>query len=55
MLLTAQLKLLPSPAQANALSRTLAAFNSACDYISGVAWDSRTFRQFDLHKLCYRH
>jgi putative transposase len=54
MHLTAQLKLLPSAAQADALSRTLIAFNAACDYISKIAWESKTFRQFDLHKLCYR-
>jgi len=54
MHLTAQLKLKPTEAQAVALRRTLGAFNSACDYISGVAWTSRTFRQFDIHKLCYR-
>src|ERR1035438_7934858 len=54
MHLTAQLKLLPSIGQAAGLTRTLAAFNAACDYISAVAWDSKTFRQFDLHKLCYR-
>src|SRR3954471_8959314 len=54
MRLTAQLKLLPTPEQAAALQRTLAAFNAACEYISGVAWASKTFRQFDLHKLCYR-
>jgi putative transposase len=52
--LTAQLKLQPSAAQAAALADTLAATNAACDYISATAWDSKTFRQFDLHKLCYR-
>ena len=54
MNLTAQLKLEPTAEQAFALSRTLVASNAACDYISGVAWDSKTFRQFDLHRLCYR-
>ena len=54
MNLTAQLKLEPSVDQAAALCRTLVASNAACDYISGVAWDSKTFRQFDLHRLCYR-
>jgi len=52
--LTAQLKLEPTAEQAAALSRTLVASNAACDYISGVAWDSKSFRQFDLHRLCYR-
>ena len=54
MYLTAQLKLLPSADQSAALARTLVAFNAACDYSSGVAWDSKTFRQFDLHALVYR-
>ena len=54
MNLTAQLKLEPTAEQGAALSRTLAACNAACDYISGVAWESKTFRQFDLHRLCYR-
>jgi putative transposase len=52
--LTAQLKLEPTTEQADALARTLLACNAACDYISGAAWDSNTFRQFDLHRLCYR-
>jgi putative transposase len=52
--LTAQLKLAPTASQAAELARTLVASNAACDYISGVAWDSKTFRQFDLHRLCYR-
>jgi len=51
---TAQLKLGPTATQASALARTLVACNAACDAISTVAWDSKTFRQFDLHKLCYR-
>lgn len=54
MNLTAQLKLEPTADQAFALRRTLVASNAACDYISGVAWELKTFRQFDLHRLCYR-
>jgi len=50
---TIQLKLLPTPAQADALTRTLAAANAACDYISQVAWDARTFGQFPIHRLTY--
>jgi IS605 OrfB family transposase len=51
--LTAQLKLLPTPEQANALRRTLEAANAACDYISRIAWDTKTFGKFDLQKVCY--
>jgi len=52
--LTAQLKLKPTATQAVALARTLAGCNAACDKISAAAWDSNTFRQFDLHAACYR-
>ena len=54
MPLTAQLKLQPTPAQADALRRTLERANAACNYLSECAWTTQTFRQFDLHKLCYR-
>ena len=51
--LTIQLKLLPTPDQADALTRTLVTANAACDYISQVAWESRTFGKFALQKACY--
>src|ERR687886_438682 len=54
MKLTVQPKLIPSPEQADALRRTLEAANAACDYISQVAWESKTFRQFAIHKLTYQ-
>jgi len=54
MKLSVQLKLLPTPEQADALTRTLAAANAACDYISQVAWETKTFRQFAVHKLVYQ-
>ena len=53
MKLTAQVKLRPTPAQARALVRTLEAANAACNYISGVAWETRTFGKFALQKACY--
>jgi IS605 OrfB family transposase len=53
MKLIAQIKLLPTPEQAQALRQTLEVANSACNYISTQAWDSKTFRQFPLHKLTY--
>jgi putative transposase len=53
MKLTAQLKLLPTPEQADALKRTLEAANAACDYISTVAWETHTFGKFALQKRCY--
>jgi putative transposase len=51
--LTAQLKLLPTLEQADALRRTLEAANAACDYISRIAWDTKTFGKFALQKVCY--
>src|SRR5215212_5574294 len=54
MRLTVQLKLLPTPEQAESLTRTLVTANAACDYISQVAWESRTFRQFPIHRLTYQ-
>jgi putative transposase len=54
MKLIAQLKLLPTPKQADALKRTIETANAACDYISTVAWQTRTFGKFALQKLCYQ-
>jgi len=54
MHLTAQVKLQCSPEQSDALRRTLEAANAASNRISERAWETKTFRQFDLHKLCYR-
>src|SRR5262245_7455119 len=54
MKLTAQLKLLPTPEQADMLKRTLETANAACDYISDVAWANSTFGKFALQKLCYQ-
>jgi len=54
MRLTIQLKLQPTPAQADALRRTLVRANEACDYISRIAWEAKTFRQFAMHRLCYK-
>src|SRR4051812_35298029 len=54
MKLTVQLKLKPTPAQADALRRTLETANAACDYISQVAFSAQTFRQFAIHKVTYQ-
>ena len=53
MQLTAKVKLLPTPEQADALECTLETANAACNYISEWAWQEQTFRQFSLHKLVY--
>ncbi len=54
MKLIAQLKLQPAPEQADALKRTLEAANAACNYISDLAWNTRTFGKFALQTLCYQ-
>ncbi len=36
-----------------ALADTMERFNKACNHLSGVAWDSKTFRVFDLHHAGY--
>jgi IS605 OrfB family transposase len=53
MKLTAKVKLLPTPKQAQLLKQTLEVANAACNYISEQAWEHKTFRQFPLHKLTY--
>lgn len=53
MKLIAQVKLNPSPAQADALRATLQAANAACNYISDRAWAEQSFGKYSLQKLCY--
>lgn len=54
MKLVANLKLNPTPEQAHELRLTLERCNKACNWLSERAWESKTFRQYDLHKLCYK-
>ena len=54
MKLIAQVKLLPRPEQTAALWQTLEQANAACQFISSTAWETHTFRQYDLHHKCYR-
>ena len=53
MKLIAQVKLQPTPEQADTLKRTLELTNEACNYLSERAWETRTFRQYNLHTLAY--
>lgn len=55
MRLTAKVKLQPTDAQADSLKRTLETANEACNYISEVAWDTRTFGKFQVQKLVYEN
>lgn len=52
--LIAQVKLLPTPEQATALKSTVELANAACDFVSQRAWQTKTFKQYDLHRLCYQ-
>jgi len=54
MHLTLKLKLNPSLEQRTILRQTIQRANEACNWISQVAWDQQTFRQFNLQKLAYR-
>ena len=54
MKLTIKIKLQPSVEQATALRQTLELANQAANEISRLAWENQTFKQFELHKLCYR-
>ncbi len=54
MKFTANLKLAPTPAQEHGLRLTLERCNEACNWLSERAWETETFRQYDLHKLSYQ-
>lgn len=54
MKLTANLRLNPSPEQKRALRATLERCNEACNWLSEQAWNTKTFRQYDMHKAFYR-
>lgn len=53
MKLITQIKLLPNEKQSQILKETMRTFNNACNYISNRAWETKTFRQYSLHKLVY--
>jgi putative transposase len=51
--LIVQLKLMPQPADHAALLSTLERANEAANRVSRTAWETSTFGQFALQKLCY--
>ena len=53
MKLTAQVKLVVTPEQADALKRTMQAANAVCDSLSAWAWQNQTFGQYPIHKGQY--
>lgn len=50
---TIALTLAPTDAERPALERLQAAFNEACNYLSGVAWREQEFNSVRLHRLTY--
>lgn len=54
MRLIAQVKLQTNPQEFSILKKTLESANAACNHISAVAWEQRTFHQVPLHHLTYR-
>jgi putative transposase len=55
MKLIAQVKLLPTKEQVDALKDTIIQANLACQFVSDAAWEAKIFRQYDLHHLCYKN
>ena len=53
MKLTAKVRLKPTDEQAELLLDTLQEANAACNDISAWAFETKTFRQFAIHKGCY--
>jgi putative transposase len=52
--LTVQLKLKAGAEDATVLLATMERANAAANAVSAVAWETRTFGQFKLQKLCYQ-
>jgi putative transposase len=53
MKLTANIKLCPTKEQFDVLKKTLETANEACNWISEIAFTTKTFGQFALHKPTY--
>ncbi len=53
MNLTVKIKLLPTTEQKASLIKTIEVFNEACNYISHIAFEKKTFGQIGLHHLVY--
>lgn len=53
MKLTAKVKLQPNAEQASYLLQTLEKANTACDFVSERAWETKIFSTFKMQKLVY--
>lgn len=54
MKLTVQVKLVVDSERSKSLEKTIRRSNAACDWLSELAWSSKTFSQFRLHQIGYR-
>lgn len=53
MLVTAKIKLLPTDGQFQLLQETMKQFNLACNSISEIAFETKTFFKVNIQKICY--
>ena len=53
MLYTLKIRLYPSLAQTEQLLKTMERFNAACNVISHVAFENKTFSKISLQHFCY--
>jgi len=53
MLCTLKIKLVSTTEQFKSLYATMKRFNEACNYISDIAFNSKTFGKIKLQKICY--
>ena len=53
LLYTLKIRLYPSKEQTEQLLRTMERFNAACNAISKIAFENKTFGKTMLQRLCY--
>jgi len=53
MQLTFKLKLLANDLDSSLLKKTMDYYNQICNFVSVKAFETKTFKNFDIHKLCY--
>ena len=53
LLYTLKIRLYPSSEQSDQLLKTMESFNAACNVISKIAFDNKTFGKIKLQQLCY--
>lgn len=53
MIYTVKIRLCPSSKQVDQLLKTMERFNEACNIISQIAFENKTFGKVALHRLCY--